>query len=319
MWCAGRVGMRIHGSTQARPAELFARVEAPVLLPVPAAYDVPVFTRVKVHRDLNVEVAKALYSVPGDYLGRNLDARADRALVKLYDSGRLVRIHPRQEPGGRYTDPADIPTGKAGYALLDLDLLVATAASRGPSIGVYAAQILDGPRPWARVRAVYRLLGLVRRYGKGPVEMACTRALELDVVSVMKIESMLQRATENTIPLLPGRSGAATARFARDRAEYATSAASAGASLATDATAAATPFNEVRTGAKNGRRYFKHIVVDFPLPLAMKAGLVRSLALDKRKEIAALPLDFNAERDDRGKVIGLSNGQRTMIPELWTW
>ena len=187
VWCAGRAGMRIHGSTRARPAELFAGAEAPVLLPVPAEYDVPVFTRVKVHRDLQVEVAKALYSVPGDYLGRDLDARADHALVKLYDSGRLVRIHPRQAPGGRSTDPADIPTGKAGYALRDLDLLVATAASHGPSIGVYAAQILDDPRPWARMRAVYRLLGLVRRYGADPVETACARALELDVVSVMKI------------------------------------------------------------------------------------------------------------------------------------
>ena len=75
----------------------------------------------------------------------------------------------------------------------------------------------------------------------------------------------------------------------------------------------ATPFNEVGTGTKKSPRYFKHIVVDFPLPMAMKAGLVKSLALDKRKEIAALPLDFNAERDDGNRVTGLSNGQRTMI------
>ena len=250
-WCADRAGMRVHGSTQARPAEVFAQAEAPVLLPVPAVYDVPVFTRVRVHRDLHVEVGKALYSVPGSYLGRDLDARADRALVKLYDSGRLVRIHPCQEPGGRSTDPADIPTGKAGYALRDLDLLVATAAGHGPSIGAYAAQILDDPRPWARMRAVYRLLGLVRRYGADPVETACARALELDVVSVMKIESMLQRATENTIPLLPGRTDTNGARFARAPAEYAarrrselassgTSLASGGTTLASSGTILAT-------------------------------------------------------------------------------
>ncbi|WP_199183926.1 hypothetical protein [Cryobacterium sp. Y57] len=183
------------------------------------------FTRVKVHLDLHVEVGKALYSVPGSYLGRDHDARADRALVKLYDSGKLVRIHPRQEPGGRSTDPADIPTGKARYALRDLDLLVATAAGHGPrptAHASYTAQILDDPRPWARMRAVYRLLGLVRRYGADPVETACARALELDVVSVMKIESMLQRATENTIPLLPARTdNANSARFARSPAEYA--------------------------------------------------------------------------------------------------
>lgn len=75
----------------------------------------------------------------------------------------------------------------------------------------------------------------------------------------------------------------------------------------------ATPYNEVGTGAKKGLKYFPHIVVDFDLKQAMRAGLVKSLALDKRKEIADLPLDFNAERDANGKVIGLSSGQRTML------
>ncbi|MGX5717964.1 DEAD/DEAH box helicase family protein [Arthrobacter sp. MAHUQ-56] len=75
----------------------------------------------------------------------------------------------------------------------------------------------------------------------------------------------------------------------------------------------ATPYNEVGAGAKKGLKYFPHIVVDFDLKEAMRSGLVKSLALDKRKEIAAMPLDFSAERDARGKVIGLSPGQRTML------
>lgn len=75
----------------------------------------------------------------------------------------------------------------------------------------------------------------------------------------------------------------------------------------------ATPFNETGSGKSAKRAYFKHIVVDFPLPVAMRAGLVKGLVLDKRKEIAALPLEFNAERNESGKVVGLSNGQRTMI------
>ncbi|WP_136610066.1 DEAD/DEAH box helicase family protein [Sinomonas albida] len=75
----------------------------------------------------------------------------------------------------------------------------------------------------------------------------------------------------------------------------------------------ATPFNESGSGAKKSRRWFPHIVVDFDLNQAMSLGLVKNLALDKRKEIASLPLDFNADRDGRGKVIGLSSGQRVMI------
>ena len=37
------------------------------------------------------------------------------------------------------------------------------------------------------MRQVYRLLGLVKRYGPAPVDTACARALDLDVVSVTKI------------------------------------------------------------------------------------------------------------------------------------
>jgi hypothetical protein len=69
------------------------------------------------------------------------------------------------------------------------------------------------------MRQVYRLLGLVRRYGPGPVDTACGRALDLDVVNVTKIASMLAKATENTPPP-PHPATAATARFARDPAEY---------------------------------------------------------------------------------------------------
>jgi len=61
VWCAQRAGMRIHGTTAARPVEMFNEVESSCLLAVPEPYDVPVFTRVKVHRDFHVEVARALY------------------------------------------------------------------------------------------------------------------------------------------------------------------------------------------------------------------------------------------------------------------
>ena len=241
VWCAERAGMRIHGTLQARPAEVFDEHEAGVLLPVPPAYDVPVFKTVKVHRDFHVEVAKALYSVPGGYLGHQLDVRADRELVKLYYRGRLVKTHPRQAPGGRSTDRDDLPAEKSGYALRDLTRLISTCAGHGSSIGIYAERLLDDPLPWTRMRAVYRLLGLVRRYGNAPVEAACTRALDLDVVSVTKIASMLERATEDTLPLLPTGT-VPSGRFARQPAEFATgrtSPASAGTSPASHRTPAA--------------------------------------------------------------------------------
>ena len=52
--------------------------------------------------------------------------------------------------------------------------------------------------------------------------------------------------------------------------------------------------------------------VDFSIESAMHAGLVKSLVLDRRKEIGALPLEFKAERDESGNP-ALSEGQRVML------
>jgi transposase len=223
VWCSKRAGMRIHGTTAQRPAEMFIAVEAGCLLPVPAAYDVPVFTRVKVHRDFHVEVARSLYSLPQQWIGQYLDARADSELVKLFHRGQLVKTHPRQRPGGRSTDRDDLPVERAGYAMRDLSALIASCAGHGQNIGIYAERLLDDPLPWTRMRSVYRLLGLVRRYGPSPVDAACSRALDLDVVSVTKIASMLAKACESKPMVLPAAAGAGsrtTGRFARDPAEY---------------------------------------------------------------------------------------------------
>lgn len=74
------------------------------------------------------------------------------------------------------------------------------------------------------MRAVYRLLGLVRRYGPAPVEAACERSLDLDVVSVSKIASMLEKAREREQPTLPAAAGSTHntqgGRFARTPNEY---------------------------------------------------------------------------------------------------
>ena len=74
----------------------------------------------------------------------------------------------------------------------------------------------------------------------------------------------------------------------------------------------ATPYNDVGSGKNKKKLYFPHIVVDFDLQSAMRAGLVKSLVLDRRKEVGALPLEFKAERDENGNP-ALSEGQRVML------
>lgn len=76
----------------------------------------------------------------------------------------------------------------------------------------------------------------------------------------------------------------------------------------------ATPYSTSGSGRKVTKHYFPHIVVDFNLTNAMKKGLVKTLLLDKRQELTELDhLDYKAVRDDRNKVVGLSEGQRLML------
>ena len=76
----------------------------------------------------------------------------------------------------------------------------------------------------------------------------------------------------------------------------------------------ATPYDNRGSGKRMQKCYFPHIVVDFDLASAMRKGLVKTLLLDRRQELTELEhLDYKAERDDRGKVSGLSDGQRLMI------
>lgn len=223
-WCATTAGLRVHGTTQLRPLEVFGVEEAPLLAPAPAErYDLPIYATPKVHRDHHIEVDKALYSIPGNLIGFRVQARADSRLVKVFHRGQLVKVHPRQRQGGRHTDACDLPSGTAPYAMRDIDTLKRMAAAHGPAVGAYAAAVLDSPLPWTRMRQVYRLLGLVKKYGADRVEAACARAWEAEAIDVGLIGRMLERATEaNQTPSAPPAGNVVTGRFSRDAAEFAT-------------------------------------------------------------------------------------------------
>ncbi|MBA2608678.1 MAG: IS21 family transposase [Actinobacteria bacterium] len=224
-WCRERAGMRVHGTIQARPAEVFRVEEQPRLAAAPTGvYDVPIYTLAKVHRDHHIEVAKALYSVPGNLIGSRVEVRADRTLVRVFARGQLVKVHPRQAPGRRVTDPNDLPSERTAYAMRDLEALQRLAAGHGPAVGAFAAALLDTPLPWTKMRQVYALLGLAKKWGAARVDAACASALEHEAINVGLIGRMLERATENTTtptqPTLPG--VVVSARFARDTDHFAT-------------------------------------------------------------------------------------------------
>lgn len=95
------------------------------------------------------------------------------------------------------------------------------AADHGEAIGIYASALLDTPLPWTKMRQVYRLLGLVKKWGAARVELACRRALDAEAVDVNLVARMLERAREETEPDARPEPVVIQGRFARDPSEFA--------------------------------------------------------------------------------------------------
>jgi transposase len=201
-WCRDIAGTRIHGTTRKIPRDVFESFERAAMLPPPESlYDVPLYVdKAKVHPDHHIQVAQALYSVPNRYLRKHVRVRADRKVVKIYFGTELIKMHERQPPGGRATDPADYPADKSIYALRDVDALRAKAKEKGVHVSIYADRLLGGPLPWTKMRQAYALLSLCEKYGDGRVEAMCQSALAFDVVNVSKVAAMLKSAAKAPRP-----------------------------------------------------------------------------------------------------------------------
>ena len=220
-WCTREYGMRRHTRTQRLPLEHFEAEEKCALLPPPTSrYDTPIRCEPKVARDQYAQVAKALYSIPAQFIGRTLHARADSLTVRFYHGSKLIKTHPRQAPGGRSTDPSDFPAEKAPYALRDVAFLQRKAASHGPAVGRFAKTLLEGPLPWTRMRRVYKLLALARRYGDQRLEEACSTALDVEMIDVRRLDRMLQLGTPPPTTPRPPASVIPLSRYLRPASQF---------------------------------------------------------------------------------------------------
>ena len=100
-WETNVADTRIHGTTKKQVGKVFHEVEKDSLQPLPRER-FPCFheARRMVNRDGHVEVAKAYYSAPPEYLGREVWARWDARTVRIFNHRwEQIAMHVRSEPG----------------------------------------------------------------------------------------------------------------------------------------------------------------------------------------------------------------------------
>jgi transposase len=196
---------RVHGTTRRHVGKHFLEVERAALLPLPAD-PFPSFREARraVHRDGHVEVERAYYSVPPEYLARRVWVRWDARMVRVFnDRMEPVAVHVRREPGRFSTQSPHIASEKVS----GVERGAAWHLERVRRIGPESARWAEGVVGARGVEAVRVLIGLVSLAGRHPsaaIERACGVASSYGAYHLRTVRALIGREAprQETMPFL---------------------------------------------------------------------------------------------------------------------
>jgi transposase len=194
---------RLHGTTRHQVGKRFLDVERPVLLPMPPGR-FPFFHegRRTVHRDGHVEVEKAYYSVPPEYLARGVWVRWDARMVRVYsDKMALIISHPKQEPGRFSTLGQHIASEKISGIERGAAWLLDRVRRIGPQSLRWAEATIQA-RGVEGVRVIQGLLSLTGRHDASAIERACEIAHGYGSFRLRTVRTLIDRQVKSQ-ELLP--------------------------------------------------------------------------------------------------------------------
>jgi transposase len=169
---------RVHGTTRRQVAAMFEE-ERKSLGALPASvYESYQEGRRRVQRDSFVEVAKAYYEAPPEFIGRQVWVRWDGRMVRLFnDSMVQIGCHARMEPG-KFSRCLGV-RGLHGTIKESADYWRARAAALGEAAGRWAHRALD-QRGAEAMRSIMGLCQLAEKRRATDVNAACAKAMDAD-------------------------------------------------------------------------------------------------------------------------------------------
>jgi transposase len=194
-WETAVADTRIHGTTRKQVGKIFETVERPALGPLPAGR-FPLFQEAQrsVHRDGHVEVAKAYYSVPPEYVGRCLWVRWDGRLVRIFNKRmEQVAVHAQQEPGRFSTKDEHIHARKFSKVERGATWLLQRTGLIGPQAERWGKAMLE-ERGIAGLRVLVGLQSLAGTYSHQQIDNACEVALSHGVYRLRPIRNLLKHS-----------------------------------------------------------------------------------------------------------------------------
>jgi len=188
---------RLHGTTKQQVRQRFEEFERPMLLPLPVDR-FPFFheKRRSVHRDGHIEVARAYYSVPPEFVGRDVWVRWDSRLVRIFnDRWEQMAVHARTEPGKFQTADKHIPKKRVSCIERGANAMLRELAVVGPSVKDWSEAMLQA-RGVEGIRVLQGLKALASKHDANALNDACETAMTHGVLRLRTIRTLLKRKSE---------------------------------------------------------------------------------------------------------------------------
>jgi Integrase core domain len=193
-WEATVADRRIHGTIRQQVGTFFAAVEQPALRPLPVErFGFFHEAQRTVHRDGHVEVAKAYYSVPPEYLARRVWVRWDGRVVRIFNERlELIATHVQHEPGRFSTQSRHIASEKISMIERGAAWLLAKTRRIGPQAAQWSEAVVR-ERGVEGVRVLQGLLALAGKHRRDALDKACGIALSYGSLRLKTIRTLLDR------------------------------------------------------------------------------------------------------------------------------
>lgn len=199
-WEATVADTRIHGTTKRQVRHMFEE-ERTALQPLPLE-PFPFYHegKRKVHRDGHVEVAKGYYSVPPEYLGREVWVRWDSRLVRVFNNRfEQIAVHSSVAPGRFNTSRAHISDKKISAVERGAEYLLSKALRIGDHAAVWASAMLEA-RGIEGVRVLQGFVALARKYPAHAINRASETALKANMFRLRPLRELVKRGAGQAEP-----------------------------------------------------------------------------------------------------------------------
>ncbi|MFC1567190.1 IS21 family transposase [bacterium] len=197
-WLVNTCNARIHGTTRRVPKELFEQEEQSILKKLlNKKYYFSELSKRLVYTDCHVYVKYNYYSVPYEYVGKEVDIEIKDKILKIHYEYKEIAVHKIIESKGKFsTNESHYPVYKRYNSTEYKEIYEAKMQKIGANaVAFFKVYVGENQINWNR--AINGILSLLKTYTPEIIDAACKRALKYDALKYQIVRNICQNGSYN--------------------------------------------------------------------------------------------------------------------------